>query len=423
MLQINKNKRILEKDGKPFFFLADTVWSAFTNIEKRDWIYYLDKRKSQGFNVLQINLMPQWDRSVIEELPYPFEVEDNYFNIDRKNEDYFDHVEEMLEIAVDKGFIPALVLLWSNYVPETWAGNFERTPYFRQEDIKKYTKEMVEQFKRFNPIYLISGDTDFPTKKVVDYYHIALEEATAADPEGLKVLHVKRGLKEIPEKLLRHPALDLYFYQSGHNSQFQDVAYNFADYFYHQTPTKPTINSEPCYELMGYSRNEYGRFSREDVRKVAWQSVFAGAFAGITYGAHGIWSWHDSESSFGSGLGEGFVPPYNWREALNFEGAEDYGYLKQFVEDKQLTDLKPNQSILLNKTDEIRVAESEDKFYIYLPVNVPLQLDDIFDSPKDYAIDLENRHEIPVKKHDLDGETVIEMTSVLKDSVIIVHKQ
>src|SRR5699024_12666957 len=52
-------------------------------------------------------------------------------------------------------FTPALVLLWCNYIPETWAGNFERSPYFKKEDIKQYTREMVSRFKKYNPIYLI----------------------------------------------------------------------------------------------------------------------------------------------------------------------------------------------------------------------------------------------------------------------------
>lgn len=423
MIQVSEDKRTLKENGEPFFFLADTVWSAFTNITKKDWIFYLEKRKAQGFNTLQINVMPQWDRSVDEDIELPFTVEDGYFNVQEKNEAYFKHAEEMLEVAVEKGFTPALVLLWCNYIPETWAGNFERTPYFKKEDIKWYTNIVVERFKQFDPIYLISGDTDFPTEDVIDYYYDCLEEAEKVDPEALKVLHIKRGLKDIPEKLKEHSALDLYFYQSGHNAQFQDVAYNFAEYFYETKPTHPVINSEPCYELMAYSRNEYGRFSREDVRKVAWQSVFAGAFAGITYGAHGIWSWHDTESQFGSGLGEGFAPPYNWRVALDFKGADDYGYLKQFVEEEGLTNITPNQSLLLNETDEIRIAETDDKVYVYLPVNVPLQLNGHFESEEDYAIDLENRVMIPIKKVKVDGTTVVEMTAVLKDSVLVLHKK
>ena len=85
MLQVSENKQTILKNGEPFFYLADTVWSAFTNIDKKDWIYFLNKRKSQGFNVLQMNLMPQWDRSVTDEIELPFKIEDNYFNIEKKN--------------------------------------------------------------------------------------------------------------------------------------------------------------------------------------------------------------------------------------------------------------------------------------------------------------------------------------------------
>lgn len=49
-------------EGKPFFWFADTCWSAFTSIAEADWDYYLTRRAEQGMNVLQINTLPQWDR-------------------------------------------------------------------------------------------------------------------------------------------------------------------------------------------------------------------------------------------------------------------------------------------------------------------------------------------------------------------------
>ncbi|WP_303032735.1 apiosidase-like domain-containing protein, partial [Dubosiella newyorkensis] len=66
MLQVAKEATYLTKDGKPFFYLGDTCWSAFTNISDGEWAYYLNKRKAQGFNVLQINILPQWDASQTE---------------------------------------------------------------------------------------------------------------------------------------------------------------------------------------------------------------------------------------------------------------------------------------------------------------------------------------------------------------------
>ncbi|MCZ4141538.1 hypothetical protein BZG17_27375, partial [Escherichia coli] len=57
------NRRTLEKHGKPMFYLADTVWSAVTNAALEEWEEYLDYRKMQGFNVLQMNVLRQWDAS------------------------------------------------------------------------------------------------------------------------------------------------------------------------------------------------------------------------------------------------------------------------------------------------------------------------------------------------------------------------
>lgn len=49
---VSEDKSTFCRDKKPFFYLADTIWSAFTNITEDEWIYYLKRRKEQGFNVL-----------------------------------------------------------------------------------------------------------------------------------------------------------------------------------------------------------------------------------------------------------------------------------------------------------------------------------------------------------------------------------
>ncbi|KAF6611587.1 DUF4038 domain-containing protein, partial [Paenibacillus sp. EKM208P] len=62
-LNMAENQRSFTKEEKPFFYLADTVWSVFTNATIEEWSDYLDYRKMQGFNVLQINMLRQWDAS------------------------------------------------------------------------------------------------------------------------------------------------------------------------------------------------------------------------------------------------------------------------------------------------------------------------------------------------------------------------
>ena len=54
-LRISKNGRYFVNDnGQPFCWLADTAWTLPQRLKWDDIEYYMKKRKSQGFTVLQI---------------------------------------------------------------------------------------------------------------------------------------------------------------------------------------------------------------------------------------------------------------------------------------------------------------------------------------------------------------------------------
>jgi len=59
-LQTTDDERALEHDdGKPFFWLNDTVWFASTKATREEWHDYLTKRQSQGYSAVQLNTLPQ----------------------------------------------------------------------------------------------------------------------------------------------------------------------------------------------------------------------------------------------------------------------------------------------------------------------------------------------------------------------------
>ncbi|MDR2977315.1 MAG: DUF4038 domain-containing protein, partial [Streptococcaceae bacterium] len=120
-ITVSNDQRTLLRDGKPFFYLADTCWSAFSNIRESEWLHYLRKRKSQGFNTLQINILPQWDRSQNDFQKLPFKQSDGVFDFSQLDDSYFERAERMCAMAEENGFSLALVVLWSNYVSGTWA--------------------------------------------------------------------------------------------------------------------------------------------------------------------------------------------------------------------------------------------------------------------------------------------------------------
>lgn len=403
------NNQLFYKENEPFFYLADTVWSAFTNTKMDDWEYYLDYRSNQGFNVVQINILPQWDRSTSEvDIIHPYKQTKEGYNFEIVNEDYFIHAEKMVKMAYDKGFTAALVLLWCSYVPETWASNAIKTTLMPKSAIEPYVEKVVSIFSKYDPIYIVSGDTDFDSENATDYYEIALNKVKTISPNCLTTLHVKGRLSDIPKRLEENPNLDFYFYQSGHNSEFQETSYTLAERFYEKEIKKPIINSEPCYEMMGYSRQKYGRFSRFDVRKSAWQSILSGASAGITYGAHGIWSWHEKGMNYGSALGEGFATPYNWRNALNFPGAWDYSFIKEFVVNNKLYNLIP-KDIVLNDTKEIRAASKDGTLLLYVPSNIEVSLKGNWLRNKMTVIELETKRSAPLNVKIEKNTTVIKM--------------
>lgn len=416
MNQLTIKNRTFMKNGKPYFLLADTCWSAFTNIELEDWKYYVQYRCNQGFNTIQVNVLPQWDASEPAFKIDPFgRNEDGTFQFGKVNENYFDRAEEMVKYASSQGVTCALVLLWVNYLPNTWATNLRKTHHFPLDYVEEYVELVVGRFSKYNPMYLVSGDTDFP-EEVVPYFDRALKKVKELDPKGLATLHIRGRQLEIPKMLEEHPDLDFYMYQSGHNSEFQAMAYTLAKDFYETKPEKPIINGEPCYEMMGYSRRVYGRFTRFDVRKVAWQSVLSGAGAGVTYGAHGIWSWHRQGSGFGMSLGEAFDAPYDWRSALMFEGGWDYAFIKSFIETHQLFDLQPS-SILINNTEEIRVSQQEGQVIIYVPFNTTIKLKGDFSSYKLQIIELETKKVSTSSMTFKDENTIIGMHQFIGDTI------
>lgn len=428
MISISKNKRNFLSNGNNIILLADTCWSGFTNIEESEWNYYLDYRKEQGFNVIQVNMLQQWDASETSLNYKPFFYnEDGTFDFSTYNEEYFERAQHMVKVAHEKGITIALVLLWANYVPDTWASQMpiKQLGIFPKHMINDYIDKVMGLMDQYNPIYIISGDTDFQTLEVSkEYYEVALNRVKENNPNALTTLHIRGRETNVPQDLIQSNNLDFYMYQSGHNIDFQPMAYKLAEIFYRLSPERPILNSEPCYEMMGYSRRVYGRFTREDVRKAAWQSILSGANSGITYGAHGIWSWHNSQLDFDSTIGEAFETPYDWRDALRFEGAWDYAYIREFLEDMQLFNLEPAQQLLVNHSEEIRCAKSPSTIVIYIPSNINIKVKGDYTETKLTYINLETRAKSTAivdydSKEDI---TTVKMHRFTRDALLIIEK-
>ncbi len=408
-------------DGKPWFYLADTIWSAFTSPTLREWDEYLGTRKRQGFNALQINVLPQWDRSEPGHGIPPFLRRDRRFDFSRPNPAYFDHAEKILEAAVRRGFKPCLALLWCNYVPGTWAAKHKANPLMPLGDVAGYVTHAAKRFARFSPLYMVSGDTNLDSPRALRHYRAALKALKATDPKALATMHTS-PMQEYTRDLMRN--IDFYMYQSGHTV---DTAMRFcwenAEKLAGMPVKKPVVNGEPCYEGHGWGHGKYGRYRDFDVRRAAWSSVLAGARAGVAYGAHGVWGWHKPGLPFpGTAFSD---TPYPWREALRFPGVKSTAFLKSFLEKPGMQDLVPAQGILRDPKPGIRAAASKDGrlMVIYVPFNAELRL---AVRSKDYRMQwvlFPDRRTVRTEALAEGAETRVRMHAGLQDAILIGRKR
>lgn len=430
-ITISNNERTLARDGKPFFWLADTCWSAFTSITDEDWEAYLDLRASQGFNVLQINALPQWDRSGCAFDRFPFATSDHgrSFDFSSLDEGYFEHARWMCSRAAERGFSLAIVVMWCSYVPGTWA--CERAPWLciSSEQVPAIVEKITSSFNEFEPIYVISGDTDWEDARAVERYLEVTRLVEQGAPGACLAYHIKGRYDVLPEELASHA--DIYLYQSGHNRDAQAMAYELAASFLGRDDRKPVINSEPCYEQMGFSHLLYGRFRRQECRCALWRSLLAGASAGITYGAHGVWNWQDDSFPSTHEFGEGFLQGPSHDRAILLPGAADFGFARRLADELSRRagafELVPCQELVVSYEPDVRAARlasekgGEATLLVYVPTNAPIRLLGDLSSAPACCIDLatHERYDLETTFDAASGVTTVRQGEHLEDALLV----
>lgn len=419
-LRVSPDHTHLTRDGRHFFWLADTCWSAFTNISEEEWREYLDIRTKQGFNVIQINALPQWDRCGTLHSWHPFPMKDGMrYDFSVIDPAYFQRARRMCQQAVDCGFVPALVVMWCNYVPGTWASKIFDGNIIPEEQVEPIVRAICESFNEFEPVYIVSGDTGFDSEASVARYRLVADLVDRYAPEALKAYHIKGRYDGLPQEFGERA--DLYFYQSGHNAAAQETSHTLAEHFAARSPKHPVINSEPCYEQMGYSHKAYGRFRRPETRSALWSSLLSGASAGVTYGAHGVWNWWKPGMPKNPIGGEGFLQALPHQTALRFPGAADYAFARRFFEERGLTSLRPCQEVLAQYGEFIRAARTERELLLYVPTNAPLTLRGDWSGYGALAIDLESGKSAPLAMEAGPDTARLEMHPYYSDALIVLE--
>lgn len=371
-----QGKLLVEKNtNNPHFILADTVWMAFAKATLDEWGEYLEFRKGQGFNGVQLQFFPSThDSSMSPDMQYPFyRNSDGSPDYSRKNEAYFRHAHQMCAMAEKRGFTLLVAPVWANCIPGTWAAKRVPGDVMPFGVYTSYIDAVVDLLGTYNTIFIVGGDTDFPedSSAYQQYYEYLLQQVKCRCPQRLTTFHMHpRG--DLPDRLMENPYLDLYMYQSGHMAEEQNNCFEFALKFSSAKMQRPIINGEPAYEGHGLGFR-YGRHSAFHVRRAFWYSVLSGAKSGFTYGAHGLWSWHRPDDHFTGVAFSG--TPFYWRDSLKFAGATQLKRCLELISEYGILFMDPVKTPEKN-FEEIRIALCKNRcaFAVYLPYATNFEL-------------------------------------------------
>lgn len=264
---------------------------AFTSVSMSDWKYYLNTRKREGFNAIQINILRQYDstKPIPGRDPFPIRYHDDgtyEYDYSTFNEEYFDNAEKMLKEMRNLDMTPILVLLWGNLVPNTWItdpnGFMARIPKPQTIGLKRsklYVTYVINRFKKYHLIYFVTGDAGFDKNNSQDpeieekYYQKVVRVAKSVDSEGIYSFHINGESKTLPESLAKQA--QFFSFQSGHGPTGEKAAVKIPLAKRSENYNGPIIDVELCYE----GQKELGT-----------------------------------------------LKPYDWRECLKFRGAENDKY-------------------------------------------------------------------------------------------------
>ena len=373
ILKVTPNGHYLQfENGKPFFWLGDTGWNLFLRLTIDEITKYLDNRKAKGFNVIQAVILAETDG-----LRVPNKYGDvPLINMDpaKPNENYFKLVDSVVKLAAERNMIMALLPAWGDKVTLHFGGH--GPVIFNKDNAYTFAQFLGKRYRDHNNIVWVLGGDRPPKDDCNNYIDVYRAMAKGLkDGSGKNTIisfHPGGSIWETSPVIHNEKWMDYNMIQSGHSALDAPVWRQIWRDWYLQ-PTKPVIDSEPCYE--DHPVNPWptwdparGYFRDYEVRKQLYRSVFAGGF-GVTYGHHAIWQFYNPT------VEKINYPDRYWYEALDRPGAYHAGYLKKLVESRPYNQRIPDSTIVINgqateNAEHIEAFRDEQGRYlmVYLPV-------------------------------------------------------
>ena len=319
MITVSENKRFLQKDGKPFFYLADTAWTMLQRLSKEEIVSYLDHRAAQGFNAVQVSLISELDglRVPNREGDLPFKNGNPFF----PNKAYFKTAVFLAQECQKRDLVLTLLPYWGNLFNQKWGVGPE---VFTPENAFSYASFLCRLLAPFdNVIWMLGGD-----RPIENEYHREIISETARglrvfEPVHKLVTYHPSGESSSVQFLSGSEDLDFHSLQSGGFKSEKMVLKTL------KSGRKPCLDAECFYEdfPLAFDRSWQYRFQPVDIRRRLYKNLFCGAL-GAVYGHQSVWCFRTQTDE---------EYPYTWEEALDRPMACQIRHLRMFAETVDFT--------------------------------------------------------------------------------------
>ncbi|HEY0679427.1 MAG TPA: glycoside hydrolase family 140 protein, partial [Chitinophagaceae bacterium] len=364
----------------PFFWLGDTGWLLFIKLNREESLQYLDIRKQQGYNVIQVmvlhdlkNALNRYGDSAIlgNDASQPLITKGS--DPTKPGEyDFWDHVDFVIDAAANRGIYMALVPVWGTNVKNGWVSGTQAV---------SYASFLANRYKnRKNIIWLNGGDINGSDS--IQVWKKLGETLDSIDKDHLITFH-PRGRTTSSRWFHNEPWLDFNMFQSGHRNYDQDTSkgethygednWKYIEEDFSHSPLKPSLDGEPSYEGIPQGLHDTTQpfWDHNDLRRYAYWSVFAGG-AGFTYGHNAVMQFYRPEDK-----GRAYGAKKFWKEAMTDSGAIQMQHLKKLMLSKPFFEREADQSFILdNGARYARVTATKGKNYafVYTWTGAPFRL-------------------------------------------------
>ena len=382
-LKVSNNRRFLvTAEEKPFFYLGDTAWELFHRLDRAEAERYLKDRAAKGFTVIQAVALaeleghndpnPYGHLPLIDLDPAKPAIQDG------PNNDYWDHVDFVVNKANELGLIIGFLPTWGRY----WHDKIKNEkPLFNEANAAIYGEFVGRRYKDKGIIWILGGDRNVENEEQKSVLRTMAKALRQADGGAhLMTLHPPGG-NGSSTWFHEDEWLDFNMRQNGHVLEFTG-RYSKTKADYDRTPTKPVLDGEPIYEdhPVSFKPDELGHSVAADVRRPLYWNLFGGAF-GHTYGHHSVWQMYDSAKRKPINR-----PLMSWSEAIDQPGAGQMQFGRRLIESRPFLARIPDQDLIVTDSVASSVPGTGSRHYaatrdesrsyamIYAPVGRPFKV-------------------------------------------------